>query len=103
MAKANLAAELAAEADERVQLLMRENAALKKKINGYTTQDAIVMAAVQAAWQEPPQITLRPPPRGKGKAAESALLHLTDLHGLGFVKPWQPPPKSPRSGERPQK
>ncbi len=80
MAEKSLAAEAAIESDERVKLLTRENAALKRKLSGYVTKDAIVMAAVKDAWQDPPQIVLRPPPKGKGRATEHALFHLSDLH-----------------------
>lgn len=77
----------AVEADERVKLLMREVGTLKKQLSGYTTRDALIMAAVKDAFQAPPCLTLRAPPKaGKSKAVEHALLHLTDLH-IGKLTP----------------
>lgn len=71
------------EADARVAVLMADIRKLKKQLSGYSTRDAIIMAAVKEAWSE--GVTLHvskisKPPKQTKQAEEFALLHFTDWH-----------------------
>lgn len=73
-------------ADERVQILLRENAKLRKKIAGGESGWDIIRLVLEDVYDKPSGLLVRKPKRSTRGGSEVATLHVTDVH-YGKVTP----------------
>jgi hypothetical protein len=65
----------------KVKLLKKTIDQLKKKLEGITTGESLIMDAVEEAFDEPVDLTIpKMPPKSRKKHEETAVLHLCDVH-----------------------